>query len=99
MRRAPVQEPKLYTVVGPTRVHDTDPGGRFTMAMTEGQERALIQGGHIIVGSRRRKKGAAAAAPTTSRRRKARTPTGSTPPRKTLGGTPGKPLIPGGTDG
>jgi hypothetical protein len=41
--------PKTYVVVGPRRVHDTDPGKTFTALLTPGQESALIEGGHIEI--------------------------------------------------
>lgn len=39
--------PRPYLVVGTSRVHDTDPGGTFTLGLPVGQEAALIEGGHI----------------------------------------------------
>lgn len=41
--------PKRYRVVGTSRVHETDPGEEFEAALLLGQERMLIEGGHIEV--------------------------------------------------
>lgn len=43
----PEREPVEYEVVGPRRVHETEPGGTFTALLTAEQEAALIEGGHI----------------------------------------------------
>jgi len=39
--------PRPYLVVGTSRVHDTAPGGTFTLGLPVGQEAALMEGGHI----------------------------------------------------
>lgn len=47
---APVpEEPveRTYTVVGPHRVHETDPGKTFTAVLPLEQEKFLIAVGHI----------------------------------------------------
>lgn len=40
-------QPIEYEVVGPKRVCDTDPAGKFTAALTIGQEAHLVASGHI----------------------------------------------------
>jgi hypothetical protein len=39
--------PQTYEVIGPSRVHDTAPGGRFDRALRVGEEALLVAGGHI----------------------------------------------------
>ena len=48
---APVPDPPEgeveYEVIGPQRVHDTLPGGKFTADLTPESEALLIESGHI----------------------------------------------------
>jgi hypothetical protein len=39
--------PREYKVVGEANVHETEPGGTFTAAMTIGQEKHLVDGGFV----------------------------------------------------
>lgn len=47
----PTEKPDLrtYKVVGPKAVFDTEPGATFQRDLSEGQERALVDAGHIAV--------------------------------------------------
>jgi hypothetical protein len=40
-------QPMTYRVVGESRVHETNPGDTFEMALPLGQEELLVAGGHI----------------------------------------------------
>lgn len=40
---------QAYKVVGPKEVFDTAPGGIVELALTEGQELALIEAGHLAL--------------------------------------------------
>jgi hypothetical protein len=40
-------QPLTYKVVGSSRVHDTDPGETFELALPLGQEQLLMEGGQI----------------------------------------------------
>lgn len=54
---------KTYRVVGDRAVHGAEPGQTFTADITDEQEQALIDGGHIQVSTAKKPDVKASAAP------------------------------------